>query len=68
MAMLLSALIAASALIAYIMVEKRINRRACPECGFTVSVDAIEEQCPNCGATASDIRNSRAGGGADEIY
>ncbi len=53
MAMLLSVLIAAGVLIAYYLIEKRINQRACTECGFTMSLDAIEEQCPNCDALLS---------------
>lgn len=56
MTMLLSILIGAVVLIAYFIVEKRINRRACPECGFTMSVDAIEEQCPNCEAEIGSPR------------
>ena len=57
--MMLSVLIAAGALIAYIMVEKRINQRACSECGFTISLDAIEEQCPNCDALLGEIDSPR---------
>ena len=57
--MVLSVLIAAGALIAYIMVEKRINQRACSECGFTISLDAIEEQCPNCDALLGELDSPR---------
>jgi rubrerythrin len=46
--MLLSILLGAAALVAYSMFEKRINQRACPECGFTMAIDAIEAQCPRC--------------------
>jgi rubrerythrin len=48
MVMLLSILVGAAALVAYSMFEKRINQRACPECGFTMAIDAIEAQCPRC--------------------
>ena len=47
MLMLLSILLAAAALVAYFMFEKRINQRACPVCGFTLAIDAIESQCPS---------------------
>ncbi|MGA9771081.1 MAG: hypothetical protein WBV94_18750 [Blastocatellia bacterium] len=59
MTMLLSVLIATGALVAYYVIEKRINQRACSECGFTLSVDAMEEQCPNCEA---EINGPRAPG------
>ncbi|HST24278.1 MAG TPA: hypothetical protein VLR90_24460 [Blastocatellia bacterium] len=59
MAMLLSVLIGAGVLFAYYMVEKRINQKACPECGFTMSVDAVEEQCPSCDALLSEINSPR---------
>ena len=48
MVMLLSTLLAAAVLFAYFLFEKRINQRACPECGFTLAIDAIEAQCPRC--------------------
>jgi rubrerythrin len=32
------------------MVEKRINQRPCPECGYRVSIDGLDEDCPRCGA------------------
>ena len=59
MTMLLSILIGAVVLIAYFIVEKRINQRACSECGFTMSVDAMEEQCPNCDAEIGIPRISK---------
>jgi rubrerythrin len=43
-------LFGAAALVAYSMIEKRINQRACPECGYNISADAVEEQCPQCDA------------------
>lgn len=59
--MLLSILIGAAVLVAYLVVEKRINQRACLECGFTLSVDAIEEHCPRCDAPLGEIPGPRAG-------
>ena len=56
MAILLSVLIGAGVLVAYYLVEKRINQQACPECGFTMSLDAVEEQCPNCDAEINGQR------------
>jgi hypothetical protein len=43
-----------SALLAYALIERRINQRACPQCGFRVSVDAAAEQCPRCGDERAD--------------
>ena len=59
--MLLSILVAAGVLIAYYMIEKRINQRACPECGYTISLDAVEEQCPNCDALLGETNRPRPG-------
>lgn len=55
MAMLFGFLLGAAVLLAYAMIEKRINQRPCPECGYTVSVDAISEQCPRCAALVNDV-------------
>lgn len=38
------------ALVAYIVIEKRIGQRYCPECGFGRARDFPVEQCPRCGA------------------
>lgn len=38
----------AAVLAAYSWLEKRINQRACPECGFRVSLEASGEDCPRC--------------------
>lgn len=46
----LTALIVAGLLIAYVKVESRINQRPCPECGYRVSKDGPDEDCPTCGA------------------
>ena len=40
-----------SALIAYVLIERRISQRGCPHCRFRVSVAALEEQCPRCGSS-----------------
>jgi hypothetical protein len=47
---LLTIIFGGGALIAYVMIERRINQRACSECGFRLSVDATDEQCPRCGS------------------
>ena len=54
MFMLLGILLGAAVLIAYSKIEKRINHLACPECGYSISVDAIEEQCPSCDSILSE--------------
>ncbi|HVG20228.1 MAG TPA: hypothetical protein VNI02_14355 [Blastocatellia bacterium] len=51
MSIIIATLIGGAVLIAYCMIEKRINQRACPACGYTVSVDAPDERCPRCDAT-----------------
>ena len=49
MGIILGILIGGGGLLVYSIIEKRINQRACPECGFKVSVDSPEEECPRCG-------------------
>ena len=44
-----------AALVAYVMVEKRINHRPCPACGFRVSIDGGEEICPVCGSVIRQV-------------
>ncbi len=39
-----------AALVVYVVIEKRINQRKCPECGFGRARDFPVEQCPRCGA------------------
>jgi len=46
--LLLAIVICAAVLFAYSLFEKRINQRACPECGFMVSLDAPAGDCPRC--------------------
>lgn len=50
MAVILSILGVSTVLIAYVLIEKRINLRPCHECGFRVSIDGLDEDCPRCGA------------------
>jgi hypothetical protein len=50
MTILIAILIGGAALIAYCMIEKRINHLACPACGFTMSVDTPDGRCPQCDA------------------
>lgn len=39
-----------AALFAYALIEKRINQRSCPDCGFRVSIDGLADACPRCGS------------------
>ncbi len=55
MKMLLSILFGAVTLTAYALVEKRINQRACPACGFQVSADSVNEPCPRCAAIINPL-------------
>jgi hypothetical protein len=50
MAVILAILGVSAVLITYVMIEQRINLRPCPECGFRVSIDGLDEECPRCGA------------------
>ena len=50
MTLLLVTTLGTALLIAYSMIEKRINQRACPECGFRLSMDAPEGDCARCNA------------------
>lgn len=47
---LLTVIFGLAVLFVYSLVERRINQRACKGCGFRQSVDAVDEQCPRCGA------------------
>lgn len=48
MALLSVIVVVTAVVIAYSMIEKRINHRTCPECGFRVSNDAPADACPRC--------------------
>ena len=50
MAIILAIIAVGSVLVAYVMIEKRINLHPCPECGFRGSIDALDEACPRCGS------------------
>ncbi len=50
MGIVIAALVVGVVLIAYVAVERRINQRSCPECGYRASIDGLEEPCPRCGA------------------
>lgn len=55
MAVILSILGVSTVLIAYVLIEKRINLRPCPECGCRVSIDGLDEDCPRCGAVIPQV-------------
>ena len=46
----LTIVIAATILILYVVLEKRIAQRACFNCGAKISLDDVEQKCPACGA------------------
>jgi rubrerythrin len=50
MGIILAIVLGGAVLVAYVMVEKRFNQRACSECGYRVSTDALDEDCPRCGS------------------
>ncbi|MEK6299336.1 MAG: hypothetical protein AABO41_01320 [Acidobacteriota bacterium] len=47
-ALVVAIVFCAAVLVAYSRLEMRINRRACPECGLKVSLDAPGGDCPRC--------------------
>jgi hypothetical protein len=51
MTIILTILIGSAILVTYFLIERRVNQRRCPECGYGVSIDAVPEQCPRCGST-----------------
>ncbi|MFY9608307.1 MAG: hypothetical protein WAU45_06780 [Blastocatellia bacterium] len=48
MALLSVIVLVCAMVIAYSMIERRINHRTCPGCGFRVSNDAPGDACPRC--------------------
>jgi rubrerythrin len=52
----LAFVILGAVLFVYAFVEKRINQRGCPECGFRVSKDGLDEDCPHCGALIPKVK------------
>ena len=60
MAAILAILIVSAVLIAYVAIEMRINLRPCPECGFRVSIDGLDEDCPRCGSLIRQVVKTEA--------
>jgi predicted RNA-binding Zn-ribbon protein involved in translation (DUF1610 family) len=50
MGILLAALTITIAITAYVKLQRRLNQRPCPECGFRVAIDGPAEDCPRCGS------------------
>jgi len=50
MRIIIAVVVVGAVLFAYAFLEKRINQRGCPDCGFRVSRDGLDEDCPRCGA------------------
>ena len=59
-AAILAILICGAVLIAYVIVEKRINQRACLKCGFKASIDGLDEVCPRCGSLIPQHRHANS--------
>ena len=60
MAIIFAVFVVSAVLIAYVMIEKRINLRPCPECGFRVSIDGLDEDCPKCGSLIPQVGKREA--------
>lgn len=50
MGVLIAALIITAGIVAYVKLERRLNQRPCPGCGFRVAIDGPVEDCPKCGS------------------
>ena len=48
-------LFGAVALIAYTLIEKRVNQQACTVCGYRISADAVNQACPRCAAPINSL-------------
>ena len=48
MVLFLVILIVGGALVAYTLIEKRINQKPCPACGSPISRESLAEDCPRC--------------------
>ena len=55
MAVILAILGVSAVLIGYVMIDRRISLRACRECGFRVSIDGLDEECPRCGTLITRV-------------
>lgn len=55
MAVVLAILGVSAVLIGYVIIDRRISLRACPECGFRVSIDGRDEDCPHCGTLIPQV-------------
>jgi uncharacterized paraquat-inducible protein A len=60
MAVILAILGVSALLIGYVVIDRRISLRPCPECGFRVSIDGLDEDCPRCGALISRVTDKEA--------
>jgi hypothetical protein len=60
MAVVLAILGVSAVLIGYVIIDRRINLRGCPECGFRVSIDGLDEDCPHCGTLIPRVTEMEA--------
>lgn len=62
MRIVLAIAVVSAVLIVYAMIEKRINQHRCPCCGYGVSKDALDDDCPSCGSriprNAASLKNA----------
>ena len=55
MKLLAAILFCSVVLIAYSLIEKRLNQRSCPVCGYRLSADAVNQACPRCDALINSL-------------
>jgi hypothetical protein len=55
MKLLATIVFCAVVLIAYSLIEKRLNQQGCPVCGYRRSADAANQACPRCDALINSL-------------
>ena len=55
MKILLTVLLGAVALMAYVIIEKQRSQQACAVCGLRVSADVVNQPCPRCDARINPL-------------
>ena len=60
MLVIIAILCVSAVLTGYVIIEKRISLRPCPECGFSVSIDGRDEDCPRCGVLIPGVSETES--------
>jgi hypothetical protein len=60
MLVIIAILCVSAVLTGYVLIEKRISLRPCPECGFRVSIDGRDDECPRCGILIPRVEDTES--------